>query len=237
MKKNLSIFIIAIIFCVMSGCKRDSSEQAWNDAATTQKAYRDVSDFKKSVNSLDVLTIQRWAVDESLSNAFLSVTGRIERIALLDAIEKEMSTMQYASVDARKCRYLYSAVARAYSAVQDSYWNYADAPALAIECLFAEIRHFKAEIDRCRREIKALRGNHDAVIAIHELEDRILLCNSECEKTYYKIDICGFMGESFCRRHPEAREVFVERVKELIGRYPEWYSKQMGDSGVHNRKR
>ena len=139
----------------MSGCKRDSSEQAWNDAATTQKAYRDVSDFKKSVNSLDVLTIQRWAVDESLSNAFLSVTGRIERIALLDAIEKEMSTMQYASVDARKCRYLYSAVARAYSAVQDSYWNYADAPALAIECLFAEIRHFKAEIDRCRREIKA----------------------------------------------------------------------------------
>ena len=27
-----------------------------------------------------------------------------------------------------------------------------------------------------------------------------------------RIDMCGFMGESFCRRHPESRDDFVERV-------------------------
>ena len=235
MKKNFALFTIVILICGMLGCKREPSEQVRNDTITTQKTCRDISDFKKSVNTLDVPTIQKWVVDDSLSNAFLSVTSKSERIALLNAVEKEISTMPYAGVDVRKCRFLYSAVARAYSAVQDSYWNYADAPALAVECWFAEINHFKAEIDRCRREMKSVRDNHDAAIALHELEDRILLCNSECEKTYYKIDIRGFMGESFCRRHPESRDDFVERVRDLIGRYPEWYSKRVGDSGVHER--
>lgn len=224
MKKYFAFLIIAILFCVMFACKRTMPEQPRNDAGAIQKACRDISDFKKSLNVLDVLAIQKWVVDESLSNAFASVTGKVGRIALLNAVEKEISTMPYASVDARKCRYLYSSVARAYSAVQDSYWNYADAPELAVECWFAEIKHFKAEIDRCRKEMKAVRNSHDAEVAMHELEDRILLCDSECEKTYYKIDICGFMGESFCRRHPESREDFAERVRELLGRYPEWYS-------------
>ena len=233
MKKNLALFLIVILFCGMLGCKRDSSVQPRSDTITIMKVCHDISDFKKSLAALDVLGIQNWVIEESLSNAFMSVTSKLERVALLRAVENEISTMPYASVDARKCRYLYSSVARAYSAVQDSYWNYADAPALAVECWFAEINHFKGEMDRCRREMKAVRSNHDAVIALHELEDRILLCNSECEKTYYKIDICGFMGESFCKRHPESRGDFVERVRKLIGRYPEWYSSKMGDSGVH----
>ena len=237
MKKIIGLFTIVILICVMLGCKRDPSEQPRNGTFATQKACRDILDFKKSVNTLDFPTIQKWDVVASLSNAFLSVTSKSERVALLKAVEQEISTMPYADVDAKKCRFLYSSVARAYSAVQDSYWNYADAPALAIECWFSEIAHFKAEINRCRWEMEAMRDNHDAVIALHELEDRILLCNSECEKTYYKIDICGFMGESFCRRHPEAREDFVERVRGLIGRYPEWYSKMMDDSDVLNGKR
>ena len=233
MKKNFALFSIVILFCGTLGCKRDSSVQPRSDTITIKKVCHDISDFKKSLAALDVLGIQNWVIEESLSNAFLSVTSKLERVALLSAVEKEISTMPYASVDARKCRYLYSSVARAYSAVQDSYWNYADAPALAVECWFAEINHFKAEMDRCRREMKTVRSNHDAVIALHELEDRILLCNCECEKTYYKIDICGFMGESFYKRHPESRGDFVERVRKLIGRYPEWYSSKMGDSGVH----
>lgn len=237
MKKIIGLFTIVILICVMLGCKRDPSEQPRNGTFATQKACRDILDFKKSVNTLDFPTIQKWDVVASLSNAFLSVTSKSERVALLKAVEQEISTMPYADVDAKKCRFLYSSVARAYSAVQDSYWNYADAPALAIECWFSEIAHFKAEINRCRGEMEAMRDNHDAVIALHELEDRILLCNSECEKTYYKIDICGFMGESFCRRHPEAREDFVERVRGLIGRYPEWYSKMMDDPDVLNGKR
>lgn len=227
MKKIAGLFTIVILIYGMLGCKRNPSEQPRNDSIATQKVCRDILDFKKSVNILDIPTIQKWGVVDSLSNAFLSVTSKSERVVLLKAVEQAISTMPYADVEARKCRFLYSSVARAYSAVQDSYWNYADAPALAVECWFTEISHFKAEINRCRREMKTLRDNHDAVIALHELEDRVLLCNSECEKTYYKIDICGFMGESFCRRYPESREDFAERVRKLIGRYPEWYSKRM----------
>ena len=143
MKKNLALFSIVILFCGTLGCKRDSSVQPSSDTITIKKVCHDISDFKKSLAALDVLGIQNWVIEESLSNAFLSVTSKLERVALLSAVEKEISTMPYASVDARKCRYLYSSVARAYSAVQDSYWNYADAPALAVECWFAEINHLK----------------------------------------------------------------------------------------------
>ena len=114
MKKNLALFSIVILFCGTLGCKRDSSVQPRSDTITIKKFCHDISDFKKSVAALDVLSIQNWVIEESLSNAFLSVTSKLERVALLSAVEKEISTMPYASVDARKCRYLYSSVARAY---------------------------------------------------------------------------------------------------------------------------
>jgi len=31
------------------------------------------------------------------------------------------------------------------------------------------------------------------------------------------------LAELYCRENPEKTEEFVRRVKELIGRYPEWY--------------
>lgn len=230
MKVNLALLSITIIVCGVSGCDRSLHR---SDCDAAFNVCRGISDFKKSIGALDALSIQKWAVDESLSNAFRSVTNKAERIAVLKSVENAISAMPYASIDARKCRCLYSAVARAYSAVQDAYWNYADAPALAIECWFAEINHFKAEIDRCRREIA--RGGHDMAISTHELEERILICNSECEKTYYKIDIRGFMGESFCKRFPASREDFADRVRRLLGRYPEWYARRMEENRPHNQ--
>ena len=233
MKVNFVLLLIIITFCGVFGCDRYSPTPPNNtDFIATVKVCRDILAFKTSIGTLDTLSIQMWTIDEGLSNAFLSVTNKAERIAVLKAVEHAISTMPYASVDARKCRCLYSSVAKAYSVVQDCYWNYADAPELAIECWFSEINHFKTEIERCKREIA--RYGHNSVTAMHELEDRILICNSECEKTFYKIDIRGFMGENFCRRHPESKEDFVERVRELLGRYPEWHSKRMGDSGVND---
>ena len=73
MKKNLALFSIVILFCGTLGCKRDSSVQPRSDTITIKKACHDISDFKKSLADLDVLSIQNWVIEESLSNAFLSV--------------------------------------------------------------------------------------------------------------------------------------------------------------------
>jgi hypothetical protein len=176
------------------------------------------------MEGLQASAIQEWSIGVSLSNALSAVRSQSGRIILLKMVVKEISSMPYARIDAGKCRCLYASVAKAFAAVQDSAWKDADAPWLAIEFWFDEMNHFRNEVARCRKELACVGRNSES--QTQELKDRILLCNSECEKTYYKIDIRGFMGESFCKRFPEKKDEFLERVKGIIGRYPEWHSER-----------
>ena len=208
--------------CGIAGCGEGSIELAQSDMETSRSLCQEITNFKESLKVLDDLTIQKWSIDEQLSNAFQTVTNEAGRIRLLNDAELEISDMPYADLDARRCQVLYPVVARAFSAIQDAYWSDAKAPDMAVESWFSEINHFEKEIERCK--VEAARNEHVSKPIAEEFIDRILVCKSECEKTYYKIDIKGFMGESFCKRLPKHKGKFLERVRKLIGRYPEWYS-------------
>lgn len=211
---------ISFLGCLL-GCGGDTAGLICPLSEPSRKVCQAVSDFKNSLGDCDVRSIQKWSVNELLTNAFLVVTGRSERVGLLTAVVSEFSDVSYASLEVTRCLAAYRTIASAYSAIQDAFWTDANAPDLAIESWFSELEHFRREIGRCQKEIAC--SGQDSKLSAYEFEDRILVCRSECEKTYYKIDIKGYMGDSFCKRFPERKSEFLERVRKLIGRYPEWY--------------
>ena len=225
MKRKQLLFAMAtsVVFLVcLVGCSRGRSLEVED---MSPQAFRTCQDIK-ALDFSDVADMGGlWACAERVKSGVSSVTNKRELLSLERKIEKTINGISYENMDSSRCRLAYSLVAALFSVAQDAAYRAGGGREAALEVWFREIEHFNGEILRCKSEFGKCAARND-VLEMEGFRGRIEGCETEKSKTLYRIDFENHLAEIYCREHPEKKAQLMQRVKDTIGRHPEWYIRE-----------
>ena len=158
----------------------------------------------------------------SLKKSLESVIRKDEKIWLLNDLEQRITSINYDDMSSSRSEFAYLVVGDAFCAIQDVSYEILDGRAAALEVWFREMSYFALELKYCKQKYQEAEISRNNMIK-NTYQGRIDKCKTVMAKTLYRIDFENHLAELYCREHPEKKEEFVQRVKKLIGRYPEWY--------------
>lgn len=155
------------------------------------------------------------------------ISNAVEKTWLVKELERQIDSVSMQKVAPGRRRLLNTVVADLYGIVQDESYRAGGGRESVLEAWFREMEYFKNEIARC----EAIRSRHVGGRSDEDWAGVVEGCKTEMAKTYYRIDFENHVAEIYCREHPEKKERFVRRVKNAIGRFPEWYAREQSVAG------
>ena len=214
-------------FFVYAGCTEDTASDDTPCSNATTKVEE------------QILTLCTYATNaqcqiggyvDDMRMGLAQVSNTVEKARLVKKMEGQINSLPQLKMDSVRRRLLYSVVADLYGVMQDESYRIGGGREAVLEIWFREMEYFKSEIARYEDIAKRCAAKCEK----RELDDcfgMVLSCKTEMERTYYRIDFENHVAELYCKEHPEKKAQFVQRVKNTIGRYPEWYVREQSTAG------
>ncbi len=211
--------LIVSLAVLIAGCAKEVAFYPAELSDEGRQTYRMI-ELVEGLATNDVSCYASYG--DSLKKSLESVTRKDEKVWLLNNLEQRITSINYDDMPPSRSEYAYLVVGDAFCAIQDVSYGILDGRAAALEVWFREMSYFTSELKHCKQKYQEAEISRNNMIK-NTYQGRIDKCKTVMAKTLYRIDFENHLAELYCREHPEKQEEFVQRVKELIGRYPEWY--------------